>query len=173
MVHPTLTLCPKSYGLASPRSERCQWIYTSGRLGISHGDPRTVSTSGSLVAPSYAAIWRAFPSPQPRYMRDAGGMRRRSELRVIVCRGSPMTIDNTPIIAMRVAPALHGDDRHATPSLPTPSSQSPHVAQAQGRSKPALSRPRLSVLVRPKGHGPLQGTTAIVFMPWMWQPAQV
>jgi hypothetical protein len=73
-----------------------------------------------------------------------------------------MTIDNAPIIAMRVAPALHGDDRHAKPSLPTPSSQSPHVAQAQGRSKPALSRPRLCVLARPQGHRPIQNNRSCV-----------
>jgi hypothetical protein len=38
------------------------------------------------------------------------------------CERRVMTLDNTPIIAMRVAPALRGDDRYAKPSLPTPSS---------------------------------------------------
>jgi hypothetical protein len=116
------------------------------RPGISHGNPRTVSTSVVSGCPEQCGFLESLPSPQSRLICVSLMTCCARTARCAGLKAAHTTMDNTPIIAMRVAPALHGDDRHAKPSLPTPSSQSAHVAQAQGRSKPALSRPRLFVL---------------------------
>ena len=72
------------------------------RLGISHSDPRTVSTAVVSGCPSNAASGSLALATTPAHMRESDDMRRRSEC-CAPLKAAPLTHDNRE----------HADHSHA------------------------------------------------------------
>ena len=109
-----------------------------------------------------------FESNHGHQIRGRGGIGIRAglkprSLRVRSLSPAPTQKEDRHVDHAHAGSARNRSDSNAKSSFPAPSSPSAYVAQTEGRSEPALRESAMSVLVRPKGNGEVQGTATEMF----------